>query len=586
MHGRLDSAGAAEATSGLKRRVMLVIVLVAAGYMGVIVKLVYLQVIEKNFLAQKALRQQQEVVDLPPRRGTIYDRTGAELAVSVEADSLYGVPANVHDPHAVAAALAPVLGKDVKSLERKLEGDRKFVWLARQVSPDVQPRIKTDGDMEGVLGWLFDSRRYYPQKDIAAHVLGFTGTDGKGLDGLEGEYDRYIGGLPGKAITEKDGRGRQVLTVDEDKNSPRPGCDIILTINEKVQYMADKALDEIMKKYRPISASAIVMDPNTGEVLAMANRPGFNPNNWARYPASSWRNRAVTDLYEPGSTFKIVTASAALEEGVVRPSDIIDCGHGELDVDGTIIHSADNEGGRLSFQEVIQKSNNVGTIKVALKLGAGRLYKYARAFGIGKKTGIDLPGEAGGELRDLSKWSGLSVASVAIGQEVGVTPLQMLCAMNCIANGGYYMKPYVVSEIRGADGSVIMKRNPVKVRQVISTATAVKLRNILTTVVEDGGTAVEANIKGYQVAGKTGTAQKFEKALGRYSKTKYYSSFVGFCPADNPKISAIVVLNEPHGGAYYGGVVAAPAFKNIVEQALTYMKVPTRLPEQTIMVGN
>ncbi len=584
MQGRLESAGAADTTHGRKRRVMLVVVLLAVGYMGVVAKLFYLQVIDKSFLAKKALKQQQELVELPPKRGTIYDSTGAELAVSVEADSLYGVPANARDPREVAAAIAPVLGLNKKSVEKKLEGDKKFVWLARQVSPDVQPKIKTDGGMEGVLGWLYDSRRYYPEKDLAAGVIGFTGTDGKGLDGLEQEYEKYIGGLPGKAIVERDGRGREVLTVSEGKNSPRAGCDIILTINEKVQYMAEKALDRIMEKYRPLSASAIVMDPNTGEILAMADRPGFNPNDWSRYPVYAWRNRAVSDLYEPGSTFKIVTASAALEQGVVRPSDIIDCGKGELDVDGTIIHSADNEGGRLTFQEVIQKSNNVGTIKVALRLGAKRLYKYARAFGFGAKTGVDLPGEAGGELRDIREWSGLSVASVAIGQEVGVTPLQMLTAMNCIANGGYYMKPYIVSEIRGADGSVVMKRTPEKERQVVSTATAVTLRNILTTVVEDGGTAVEANIKGYQVAGKTGTAQKFERALGRYSKTKYYSSFVGFCPADNPKISAIVVLNEPHGGAYYGGVVAAPAFKSIVKQALTYMKVPTRLPSQTITV--
>ncbi len=585
MHGRPESTGAAEATPGQKRRVKIVVALLAIGYMGVIAKLFYLQVIDKSFLARKALRQQQEVVYLPPKRGTIYDSTGAELAVSVEADSLYGVPANAHNPGEVAAAIAPILGQSRAAIEKKLEGDKKFVWLARQVSPDVQPKIKTDGDMDGVLGWLYDSRRYYPEKDLAANVIGFTGTDGKGLDGLEQGYEKYIGGLPGEAIVERDGRGREVLTVSEGKNSPRAGCDIILTINERVQYMAEKALDRIMEKYRPLSASAIVMNPNTGEILAMANRPCFNPNDGPRYPAWTWKNRAVSDLYEPGSTFKIVTASAALEQGVVRPSDIIDCGKGELDVDGTIIHSADNEGGRLTFQEVIQKSNNVGTIKVALRLGAKRLYRYARAFGFGRKTGVDLPGEAAGELRDLKDWSGLSVASVAIGQEVGVTPLQMLTAMNCVANGGYYMKPYVVSEIRGADGSIIMSRKPQRERQVISTATAVTLRNILTTVVEDGGTAVEANIKGYQVAGKTGTAQKFERALGRYSKTKYYSSFVGFCPADNPKISAIVVLNEPHGGAYYGGTVAAPAFKSIVEQALTYMKVPTRLPSQTITVG-
>ncbi|MGC2424869.1 MAG: penicillin-binding protein 2 [Nitrospirota bacterium] len=585
MRGRLEKhPEAVEKYTGLKKRVIWVVVLLVAGYMGVGARLVYLQVIEKNFLMHKALRQQQEVILLPSRRGTIYDRNGSELAVSVEADSLYGVPETVQDPHAVAMTLAPALGVSRKSLEEKLKGTKKFVWLARKVPPDVQPKIKTDGDMEGVLGWLFDSRRYYPKKEIAAQILGFTGTDGKGLDGLEAQYEKYIGGLQGQAITERDGAGREVLALDEKKNSPKAGDDITLTINERVQYMAEKALDEIMEKYKPISATAIVMDPNTGEVLAMANRPGFNPNNWSGYASQDWKNRAVTDLYEPGSTFKLVTASGALEEGVVKPTDVIDCGNGEIEVAGRVIHSAENEGGRLTFSEVIQKSNNVGTIKVALKLGQEKLYKYAKAFGIGEKTGVDLPGEASGKLRELSKWSGLSVASVAIGQEVSVTPLQMLTAMNCIANGGYYMEPYVVSEIKGADGSVIMRKGPEKIRKVISKATAAKLRDILSTVVEEGGTAVSARIKGYQVAGKTGTAQKFDRAAGRYSKTKYYSSFVGFCPADNPKVSAIVVLNEPHGGIYYGGQVAAPAFKDIVEQALTYMKVPSRLPEQTILV--
>jgi cell division protein FtsI (penicillin-binding protein 3) len=587
MRSRLEKHHeASDKKPGLKKRVIWVVVLLVAGYLGVGARLVYLQVIEKSFLTHKALKQQQEVILLPSRRGTIYDRDGNELAVSVEADSLYGVPENVQDARAVAMTLAPALGVSRKSLEEKLEGTKKFVWLARKVPPDVQPRIRTDGDMEGVLGWLYDSRRYYPQKDIAAQILGFTGTDGKGLEGLEREYEGYIGGLQGKAITERDGAGREVLALDERKNSPRPGYDITLTINEKVQYMAEKALDEVMEKFKPISATAIVMDPNTGEVLAMANRPGFNPNNWSGYPSQDWKNRAVTDLYEPGSTFKLVTASGALEEGVVRPTDVIDCGNGEIEVAGRVIHAAENEGGRLTFSEVIQKSNNVGTIKVALKLGPQRLFKYAKAFGFGEKTGVDLPGEAGGKLRDISKWSGLSVASVAIGQEVSVTPLQMLTAMNCIANGGSYMEPYLVSEIKGADGTVIMKRNPTKVRQVVSKAAAAKLRDILSTVVEEGGTAVSANIKGYQVAGKTGTAQKFDRAAGRYSKTKYYASFVGFCPAANPRVSAIVVLNEPHGGAYYGGVVAAPAFKEIVEQALTYMKVPTRLPEQTILVEN
>jgi cell division protein FtsI (penicillin-binding protein 3) len=568
----------------IRRRVVLVAVLLAAGYIGVFARLGYLQVIRHGELSARAARQQQEVVDLPPKRGTIYDRRGSELAVSIDAQSLYGVPADVDNPRAAARKLAPALGMSAQVLEDKLTGNRKFVWLARKVAPDVPARVNAScKDMKEAFGWLTDCRRYYPKKDIASQVLGFTGTDNRGLEGLEAQYENYIGGVAGKAITERDGAGHEVLSVDEAKNSPKPGCDVTLTLDENVQYIAEKELDDVVAKYSPVSATAIVMDPRTGEILAMANRPGFNPNSPGSFNPSAYKNRAVTDLYEPGSTFKVVTAAAALEEGVVKPSDIIDCGNGEIEVAGRIIHNAHKEGGRLSFAEVIQKSSNVGTVKVALKLGSSRLYKYARAFGFGARTGVDLPGESGGRLRELRDWSGMSLASVAIGQETSVTALQMLTAVNTIANGGYYVEPYVVSEIRSDSGTVVRRAQPQNKRRVISQATARKLSGILTSVVEDGGTAVEARIRGWQVAGKTGTAQKFDRAIGRYSKQKYTGSFVGFVPAEDPKISAIVVVNEPHG-AYYGGVVAAPAFKNIVEKTLTYMKVPTRIPEQTILV--
>lgn len=565
-----------------RRRVILVAVLLAAGYIGVFARLGYLQVIRHPELAARASRQQREVVDLPPKRGTIFDRNGSELAVSIDADSLYGVPSGVDDPRAAARKLAPAIGMSAQVIEAKLTGDRKFVWLARKVAPDVPARVRACGLKDGI-GWLSDCRRYYPKKDIASHVLGFTGTDNRGLEGLEAQYESSIGGVAGKAITQRDGAGKEVLSVDEAKNSPKPGYDVTLTLDENIQYIVEKELDAVVAKYSPVSVTAIVMDPKTGEILAMANRPRFNPNRPADYSPAAYKNRAVTDLYEPGSTFKVITASAALEEKVVRPTDIIDCGDGEIEVAGRVIHNAHKEGGRITFAQVIKKSNNVGTVKVALRLGSARLYRYAKAFGIGDKTGVDLPGEASGRLRDLKDWSGMSLASVAIGQEAGVTALQMLTAVNCVASGGYYMEPYVVSEVSSEGGAVVRRTMPNRVRRVISQATANTLTGILTGVVEDGGTAVQARVRGWQVAGKTGTAQKFDRAIGRYSKQKYTGSFVGFVPAEDPKISAIVVVNEPHG-AYYGGVVAAPAFKNIVEKTLTYMKVPTRLPEETILV--
>jgi cell division protein FtsI (penicillin-binding protein 3) len=567
----------------IKSRAMLVAAILLLGFIGVGARLVYLQVFKHQMLYAKAIRQQQEIVELPPKRGAITDRNGRELAVSIDTDSLYAVPADIDDPKLLARLLAPALGQDRKAVEAKLTGKKRFVWLAKKVTPDVPEKVAAAGDFRDVLGWLPDSRRYYPKKELASHVLGFVGMENKGLEGIEAAYENFVGGIAGKAVTERDGTGKEILAVDEGNNSPKPGCNLILTIDEKIQYIVEKELDEVMAKYSPVSASAIVMDPRTGEILALANRPGYNPNNLKGISQANLRDRAVTDLYEPGSTFKIVTAAAALEEGVVKPSDIIDCGDGEIEVCGRVIHDAHKEGGHKTFAEVIQKSSNVGTIKVAMKLGQARLYKYATAFGFGRKTGVDLPGEVSGKLRELKYWSGMSLASVSIGQEVNVTPLQMLTALNCIANGGSYVRPYIVSRIASDGGEPIDRPERAAPRQVISKSTAAKLAAILSNVVEDGGTAVEARIRGWQVAGKTGTAQKFDPGLRRYSREKYIGSFVGFAPADEPRISAIVVVNEPRG-QYYGGLVAAPAFKNIVEKTLTHMRVPTRLPEQTILV--
>jgi len=566
-----------------RRWLMLAAALLAAGYIGVGVRLVYLQVINRPVLAEKAERQQTRVINLPARRGAVYDRQGRELAVSIEAMSLYAVPDRVENPDALAKRLASVMGEPAGPLRAKLTSGKSFVWLVRKAGPDLPPKVDVSGPNKGVLGWLPDNRRYYPDKELACHVLGFTGMDNEGLEGLEGFYETAIGGVAGRVITEKDGSGREFLALEEGCVPSKPGTDVVLTIDEKVQYIAEKALDSVMAKHNPISATAIVMESKTGAVLALANRPGFNPNSWQDYKPANWRDRAVTDVYEPGSTFKIVTAAAALEEGVVRPTDSIYVGDGEITVGGRTIHDAHKEEGSLSFAEVIQKSSNVGTVKTALKLGKTQLYKYARAFGFGEKTGVDLPGEVKGTLRDVKGWSGVSLASVAIGQEVGVTALQMLTAMNCIANGGELVRPYIVSEMRSQDGTTLRRTEPTVVRRAISEVTAKKMSAILKNVVEDGGTAVEAGIRGYQVAGKTGTSQKYDRAIGRYSKEKFVSSFVGYVPEDDPKITVIVVVDEPKG-QYYGGLVAAPAFKEIVEQTLTYMKVPTRLPDQTILV--
>jgi len=568
---------------GEGRRALLVAAILLAGFACVTFRLVLLQVIRHSQLAERAHRQQNKVVDLPAGRGSVFDRNGRELAVSVDAMSLYGIPSRVDRPRAVAARLAPIIGSRVSTVAAKLSTDKSFVWLARKTPPDVPAMIEAAGGFDGMIGWLDDSRRYYPNKSLAAHVIGFTGTDGRGLEGIEAKYEPEIGGSPGKAVTRKDGAGREIFSLDDGYVPPAAGDDLVLTLDEQIQYIVEKELDRLVAKYRPVSASAIVMDPRTGEILAMANRPGFNPNSWQRYRPRSWRNRAVTDTYEPGSTFKLVTAAAALEEGVVSPSDGIYCGEGSIQVGGRVIHDAHKEKGRLTFSEVIQKSSNVGTVKVALMLGPQRLHRYARTFGFGEKTGVDLPGEVTGTLRDVDDWSGVSIASVAIGQEVAVTPLQMLDAMNTIANGGVRPVPYILSKVVRKDGVVKNAAPKASGTRVISSATASRLTEILCTVVEEGGTAVEANVRGYQVAGKTGTAQKFDPSIGRYSRERYTSSFVGFVPADDPRISVIVVVNEPRG-EIYGGLVAAPAFRSIVEQTMLYLKVPTRLPEQIVLV--
>ena len=574
---------AAGGAPNTRRRAVIVAALLVLGYMGVCTRLVYLQVIRQGDLYSKADRQQKKVITLQPKRGTIYDRRGRELAVSVDVSSLYGVPSKVTDPDAVAGKLAPVLGISRGELKDRLSGNRPFVWLARKLTEDMRSKVDAAGRFKEFIGWLPESRRYYPNRGLAGQVIGFTGMDNEGLEGLEKVYQGGIGGVPGKVVIEKDGAGRDVLSIKEGYIAPMSANDMVLTIDENIQYFVEKELDMVMDRYKPKSATAIVMDPNTGEILAMANRPTFNPNSWQDYRPASWRNRAVADTYEPGSTFKVITASAAIEEGVVRPTDIIDCGNGEVTVGDRVIHNSHKEGGPMRFSEVIQKSNNVGTVKVALRLGRDNLYKYAKAFGIGQKTGVELPGEVSGTLRDVKQWSPVSLAEVGIGQGTSVTALQMLTALNCIANGGSYVKPYIVSRLSSQDGGVISENRPLRVRRVVSQATARKITEILSTVVEEGGTAMKANIKGYQVAGKTGTAQKYDRALRGYSKEKFVGSFMGFCPADSPRVSAIVVVDEPKG-EYYGGAVAAPAFRGIVEQTLTYMRVPTRLPEQTVLV--
>jgi cell division protein FtsI (penicillin-binding protein 3) len=558
-------------------RILAVLLLMGFGFALVALRLVYLQVFQRAELAARAERQQERLVKLEPKRGTIYDRMHRELAVSLDVDSIYGVPAEIDNPRAVAQRLSPILHANPHVLERRLAGDKHFVWLSRKVEPAKAEKVKALGSRE--IGSLLESRRFYPKKTLAGPLLGFTGMDNEGLEGLERAYDKVLRGVSGWMLAEKDAVGRTVFPGGSGfryRQQTKPGNDIILTIDEVIQHIAEKELDAALANSHAKGGVCIVMNPQTGEVLALSvrtaahGRQAFNPNEPQRYKPAEWRNRAVTDVFEPGSIFKPILASAALEERVVHPLERFDCSAGKIQLADRVIKDA-HENGVLTFTDVIADSSNVGTIKVALRLGKERFSRYIDAFGFGRKTGVDIPGEIPGLLKDYRVWSGVSIGSIAIGQEIGVTPLQMTAAYCALANGGMLMKPYIVSEIIDRDGGISKKFGPRPVRRTISEETCAKVSTILQRVVEYG-TGQKARPAGYTAAGKTGTAQKIDQKTGVYSKKDYVSSFVGFVPAVFPKLVILVMVDTPEG-VVWGGSVAAPVFKAVAEQSLAYLQV-------------
>ena len=558
-------------------RIGMLLACMMLGFAAVAVRLVYLQVIERNDLTRIAERQQEQKVRFEAKRGTIYDRRGRELAVSLDVESIYGVPTVVDNPRMMAAQLARVLSENPSQLQRKLASDRQFVWISRKVGPAKAAQAKRiDPD---AIGSRMEARRFYPKKALAGTVLGFTNVDSKGIEGVELWYNDELKGEDGWFVAARDAKGRLVFPGGSglEYQMPRPGKDLVLTIDEVIQHIAEKELDRGLVESKARGGVVIVMEPRTGAVLALAARStangaaAFNPNSPRRYRPEEWRNRAVTDAYEPGSIFKAVLAAAAIEEGVVRPGERFDCSAGSIKVADRVIKDT-HKSGMLTFAEIIAESSNVGTIKVAQRLGKERLYRYITSFGFGGKTGIDLPGEIPGLLRDYRLWSGVSFATISIGQEIGVTPVQMAVAYSAIANGGMLMRPYIVAEIRGREPAEARKTEPTAVGRVISEGTSRTLHAMLQKVVEVG-TGQKARPAGYTAAGKTGTAQKIDQRTGTYSKDDYVSSFAGFTPAADPKLVILVMMDSPVG-VVYGGSVAAPVFKAIAEQSLTYLQVP------------
>jgi len=543
--------------------------LLLAGFGVILFRLVSLQVLQAAELTARADRQHQKSVTMEGARGTVTDRHGKVFAMNVEVPSIFGVPTSLDSPANAARSLSPVLHIRREEIEKKLRQDRHFVWLARKVEPEQGRRLE-QLSIDGI-GMVMEGRRFYPKGPLLAHVLGFVGMDGVGLEGLERRYESQLHGEKRLTILQRDALGRTVFPKDLREQVPATGQALTLTIDEVIQYIAEKELEEAVDHARAKSGTIIVMEPRTGAVLAMAVSPRFDPNAVASLTADRWRNRALTDTYEPGSTMKVVVAAAALEERVMMPGSMLFGENGRMTIANTTIHDHEKLGW-MTFAQMIQKSSNIGAAKTGMLVGDQRLYRYLQAFGFGQRTDIDLPGEVSGLLKAPREWGRRSLASISMGQEVGVTPLQMITAVSAIANDGVLMKPYVVAEVRDQKGQRMKEILPQVKRRVVSPATAHTLTTIMEGVVSSG-TGTKAAIPGFRVAGKTGTAQKVDPRTGTYSSALSVGSFVGFVPADAPRLTIIVVIDEPQGEAW-GGVVAAPVFRRVGEQVLTYLGVP------------
>jgi cell division protein FtsI (penicillin-binding protein 3) len=561
------------------RRIVVACALVA-GFMLVIVRLVNLQVTQAAELTVKADRQHQKNVMLEGARGTIYDRNSKVLAMNMDVPSVFGVPTSIDNPGQTARNLSPILHVKATEIEKKLKQEKHFVWLARKVEPEQGRRLEHQ-PLDGV-GVVMEGRRFYPKGRLLSHVLGFAGMDDRGLEGVELRYEQHLRGEKRAVVLQRDALGRAVFPKGLKDEGAAAGNSLTLTVDEVIQYIAEKELDEAVGRSNAKSGTVIVMDPKTGGVLAMAVSPRFDPNAVAALAPDRWRNRALTDTYEPGSTMKTVIAAAALEEKVMTPGSMIYGENGQMSIASTVIHDHEKTGW-MSFAQMIQKSSNIGAAKVGMALGEWRVFDYLKEFGFGDRTGIDLPGETAGLLRGPKQWGKRSLASISMGQEIGVTPLQMVTAVSAIANGGVLMKPYVVSEIRNAKGHLVAQTMPQARRRVVSADTARTLTTLLEGVVTSG-TGGKAAIPGYRVAGKTGTAQKVDPRTGAYSSTLLVGSFLGYVPAEDPRLAMIVVIDEPRGEGW-GGVVAAPVFRRIGEQVLNYLGVAVDEPIKLAMAG-
>ncbi len=534
-------------------------------------RLVVLQVVRYGEFSQRAARQQQRTVEVSPRRGVIYDRNGRALAMTVSVDSVFAVPSEIPDPATAASLLAQVLHTEPKEILAKIESSRNFTWIARKIDADQSERLR-GMNLKGIY-FQKEFKRFYPKGDLAAQVLGYVGLDDEGLGGIERSFDEQLRGKPGKMLVSVDAKQRSLGRVEK---QPEPGQNVVLTIDENIQFIAERELQATINQTHAQAGTVVVQDPHTGEILALASFPTFNPNSFRTSTPAALKNRAVSDVYEPGSVFKIVTLSAALEEKLTQPDEVIDCQMGAITVFGRVIHDH-KPYGNLTVTQIMQNSSDVGAIKLGLRLGDQRMDHYIRAYGFGSQTGVEVPGETRGIARPPERWTKSSIGSISMGQEVGVSSVQLVSMVSTIANDGVYTPPRLVAgelapgESSGAHMQTIAFK-PNGQRRVISPLTAVEMKKILENVVLFG-TGKKAILNGYTSAGKTGTAQKIDPATGRYSARNYIASFAGFAPVNKPMVTISVMLDSPQGG-HEGGGVSAPLFEHVAQQVLAYMNVP------------
>jgi cell division protein FtsI (penicillin-binding protein 3) len=570
----------------------------------IVSKLFWLQVVRHREFVEKAQKQQQHTFEVAPRRGVLYDRNLRELAMTVQADSVFAVPSEIDDKKAAVHALASIVhaGNDSSPVDAwtsenqilaRVNASRSFAWIARRLSPEAAAKVKAL-NLKGIY-FQKEFQRFYPDNEIAAQVLGYVGVDDNGLGGMEQKFDSRLHGVPGRMYAAMDAR-RHVMGSTE--HEPEPGENLVLSIDENIQFIAEKALDAAMERTRAANGTAVVQDVHTGQILALAIRPTFNPNDFRHTTPQLLRDHAVSDVYEPGSTFKLVTYASALDQHIVKPDDMIDCQGGAITFNGRTIHDDKSDHyGVITIHEALEHSSDVAAVKLALRMGPDHFYDYIKSFGFGSKTGLELPGETRGLLRPPPRWGATSIGSIAIGQEVAVTPLQLVSMVSTIANGGVYLPPHVVIASQGKDGRVnnpfsgqsgtqltaqpfhpgeeLPATLPPGAHRVISTLSAAQMRKMMEGVVLYG-TGKQAQLNGYSSGGKTGTAQKIDPITRTYSKTMHVASFAGIAPINSPVIAVAVILDDPKGGGvlYYGGAASAPVFTQIAQQTLEYLGVP------------